>query len=227
MGRMKRTIAVMGHYGSGKAEFAVNYSIYLKNKGHDVTLLDMDIANPYFRSRERQRVLEDKGIPVIFNIYGFDITEDLPAITPRIRTPLEDPDMNTVVDIGGNDSGARIIKQFIKYFEGDDVERYLIINANRFETDTPEGALFHLKAIEEELALPVTGIINNTHMLAETRPEDVIKGHELCMKVSEETGIPVILDVCLRKFEDDLKETGYDLFPIDLYMRPSWLDAKV
>ena len=224
---MGKTYAIFGHYGSGKTEFSVNYGIYLKNRGHNVTLLDMDIANPYFRSRERQKLLEEKGIEIIFNAYGFDIAEDMPAISPRVRAPLENPDMDTVVDIGGNDSGARIIRQFIKYFEPDDVDRLLVVNANRFETDTLEGALFHLNAIEEEIKLPITGIINNTHMLAESKPDDVLKGHELCMELSEKTGIPVVMDTCIRAFEDDLKDKGLNLFPMDLYMRPSWLDTEV
>ena len=224
---MAKTYAVLGHYGSGKTEFSVNYGIHLKNEGHDVTLLDMNIANPYFRSRERQKLLDEKGIPIIFNCYGFDIAEDLPAISAQIRTPLEDPTMNTVVDIGGNDSGARIIKQFIKYFEGDDVERLLVVNGNRFETDTLEGILYHLHAIEDEIGLPITGIVNNTHMLAESTPEDVVKGHALCTELSEVTGIPIFLETCQRKFEPALKDKGYKLFPIDLYMRPSWLDTKV
>ena len=224
---MGKTYAVFGHYGSGKTEFSVNYGIYLKNRGHNVTLLDMDIANPYFRSRERQKLLQEKGIDIIFNAYGFDIAEDMPAISPRIRAPLEDPDMDTVVDIGGNDSGARIIRQFIKYFEHDDVARLLVVNANRFETDTLEGALFHLNAIETEIELPITGIINNTHMLAESKPDDVIKGHDLCMELSEKTKIPVVLDTCLRAFENELKGKGLDLLPMDHYMRPSWLDAEV
>ncbi|MDD6539701.1 MAG: ATP-binding protein, partial [Firmicutes bacterium] len=106
---MSRTIVIMGHYGSGKTEFSVNLAMSLREEYEKLALLDMDIANPYFRSRERQKQLQDEGISVIFNEYGYDIAEDLPAITAKVRAPLENPEFTTIVDVGGNDSGARII----------------------------------------------------------------------------------------------------------------------
>lgn len=224
---MARTIAVFGHYGSGKTEFAVNYSLHLKEQGRRVSMVDLDIANPYFRSRERQALLTERGVPILFNAYGYDITEDLPAITAAVRSPLEDPAMDTVVDVGGNDSGARVIRQFLKYFEGDEVDRLLVVNANRMETDTLEGALFHLRTIEKEIGLPLTGLVNNTHLLRETTPEDVIKGHDLCEELSKKTGIPLWLDTCERRFVKALAGKGLNLFPMDLYMRPAWLDTPV
>lgn len=227
---MSRTIVVMGHYGSGKTEFSVNLAMKLRKTCDKLALLDMDIANPYFRSRERQKLLQDAGVSVIFNEYGYDIAEDLPAITAKVRGPLENPKFTTIVDVGGNDSGARIINQFRKYFVSEETERYLVINGNRFETDTLEGAMFHLEQIQEEIRLNVNGLINNTHMLAETTVEDVIKGHELCRQVSRETGIPIVWDTCNEKLIDKLAEMApdyeeYKVFPIQLYMRPTWLDV--
>ena len=101
---MKRITAIAGHYGSGKTEFSVNLALDLKKEKDKVAILDMDIANPYFRSRERQKMMEAEGINVIFNTYGFDITEDLPAITAALRGPLENEEFTAVVDVGGNDS---------------------------------------------------------------------------------------------------------------------------
>ncbi|MCI7249214.1 MAG: ATP-binding protein [Clostridiales bacterium] len=228
---MSRTIVIMGHYGSGKTEFSVNLAMSLREEYEKLALLDMDIANPYFRSRERQKQLQDEGISVIFNEYGYDIAEDLPAITAKVRAPLENPEFTTIVDVGGNDSGARIINQFRKYFVSEDTERYLVINANRFETDTPEGAMFHLEQIQEEIGLAINGLINNTHMLAETTVNDVIRGHEMCREVSRRTGIPVVWDTCNEKLLEELERTApdfaeYNVFPIKLYMRPTWLDVK-
>lgn len=221
----------MGHYGSGKSEFSVNLAIKLAETESKLAVLDMDIANPYFRSRERQQMLEDLGIEVIFNHYGFDIAEDLPAISARVRAPLENPEYTTIVDVGGNDSGARIINQFHKYFEPEDTERYLVVNANRFETDTIEGARFHLEQIQNEIKLPINGFINNTHMLSETTAEDVVRGHKLCKELSEETGIPIVWDTCNVKFIDQLAEIAedydeYKVFPLQLQLRPSWLDIQ-
>lgn len=229
---MARTVVILGHYGSGKTEFSVNYAMNLKKDGHKTALLDLDIANPYFRSRERQKMLSDIGIPIYFNEYEYDIAEDLPAITAKIRAPLEDPECNTIVDVGGNDSGARIMNQFRKYFEKSDTEIYLLVNANRFETDTIEGAEFHLEQIQQEIKLKVNGIINNTHMLTETTTDDIIKGYKLCSQLSQRRGIPLVFSTCVAELKEELEEKtkdieGFNIFPIELRMRPTWLDVKV
>ena len=229
---MGRKIVVLGHYGSGKTEFAVNYALHLRKRSDKVALLDLDIANPYFRSRERQKMLESSGINVYFNQYEYDIAEDLPAITAKIRTPLENEDFNTIIDVGGNDSGARIMNQFRKYFDKEDTERYLIVNANRFETDTLEGAIFHLTQIENEIGLKINWIINNTHLLTETNTDDIIKGYKLCSRLSEKTGIPVVFSTCVEELVEELKyKTGdlkdFSVFPMTLQMRLSWLDVQI
>lgn len=222
---MKRITVIAGHFGSGKTEFSVNLAMDLKKKYDKVALLDLDIANPYFRSRERQQMLEDAGVDVYYNTFGYDITEDLPAISAVLRAPLEDPECITVVDAGGNDSGARILKQFGKYFSGADSQLLCVLNANRPETDSAEGMINHIRSIETETGLKVDGLINNTHMLAETVPEDVTGGCEICHTVSEETGIPLIWNVCWRQHEEELRSLGTaNLYGINLYMRPAWLD---
>lgn len=229
---MKRITAIAGHYGSGKTEFSVNLALDLKKEKDKVAILDMDIANPYFRSRERQKMMEEKGINVIFNTYGFDITEDLPAITAALRGPLENEEFTAVVDVGGNDSGARVLKQFEKYFKRDDCELLCVLNANRPETDTVEGMLEHLHSIEIETGLKFHGLINNTHLLRETTADDIFKGYTLCRQVSDKLGIPIVWNTCREDLLDDLKQLIADasieglenIYPIKLYMRPSWLD---
>ncbi|MBR3785566.1 MAG: ATP-binding protein [Firmicutes bacterium] len=229
---MKRITVIAGHYGSGKTEFAVNFALDLKKKidaegRHDkVALLDMDIANPYFRSRERQKMLTEAGVETIYNTFGFDITEDLPAITAAVRGPLENPDYQVVVDVGGNDSGARVLKQFAKYLTGDDVELLCVLNGNRMETDTVDGMIEHLESIELETGLKFDGIINNTHMLTETTAEMIVKGYRLCSEVSGKLGIPVVWNTCREDLLDDLKALMdmENVYPLKLYMRPSWLD---
>ena len=230
---MKRITVIAGHYGSGKTEFSVNLALDIKKKleeekrHHKVALLDMDIANPYFRSRERQKMLEAAGVKIIYNTFGFDITEDLPAITAAVRGPLENPDYHVVVDVGGNDSGARILKQFGKYLVGEDVELLCVLNGNRMETDSVEGMIEHLKSIEVETGLKFDGIINNTHMLMESTAEDVVKGYKLCSEVSEQLGIPIAVNTCREDLLEDLKALMdmENVYPITLYMRPSWLDG--
>jgi len=225
----KRIRVIVGHYGSGKTEFSVNYALKLAEQGKKTALADLDIANPYFRSRERKQLMEEKGIKVYSNTFGYDITADLPAITANIKAPLEDPTCHTIVDAGGDNQGARILIQFGKYFTGKDCDFFCVVNANRPETNTVECALGHIIKIQMETNLKVTGLINNTHLLMETKAEDIIKGYLLCKKLSECLDIPVKYNCCEEGICDDLKAKSkniqnFNVFLIKLYMRDSWLN---
>ncbi len=227
----KRIIVITGHYGSGKTEFAVNLALALKNDEmhcpfKEVSLVDLDVANPYFRSRERTEILEASGIQVFGSAYRGEITAELPALSASIRTPLENPDCCAILDIGGNDSGARVLKQFRKYFQTEESILLTVINRNRPETRNLNGALKHLYAIETELETEVKGLINNTHLLRETTAEDIKKGHELCKALSEKTGKPIICDTFPEPLvsEQELEFLDTLIFPLQLYMRPEWLD---
>ena len=184
---MHRINSIVGHFGSGKTEFAVNYVLDLRKQFEKTAIIDMDIANPYFRSRERQALMEEKDIAIHFNTYGHDISEDLPAISATIRAPLENTEYKTVVDIGGNDSGARIINQFRKYFLTDDARMLAVLNLNRPDTETAESCIAMIRSIELETGIHIDGIINNTHLLRETTPEDILFGYEVCCDVSEQS----------------------------------------
>lgn len=199
-----RTHAIFGHYGSGKTEFAVNYALDLKKYYEDVAILDLDIANPYFRSRERQALMIENGVDIHFNTYGYDISEDLPAITATVRAPLENERYQTVVDVGGNDSGARIINQFRKYFLSEDTRLLAVLNFNRPDTETVEKSIEQIKSIENEIGIKMTGLINNTHMLRETTTEDILSGYLNSKEVSKLLGIPVVYNTCERHLMPEL-----------------------
>lgn len=228
----KRIRVIVGHYGSGKTEFAVNYAIKMAQQGRKTSLVDLDIANPYFRSRERQALLEEKGVLVFSNTFGYDITADLPAITARIRTPLEDKECNTIVDAGGDHSGARILIQFNKYFTEEACDIFCVVNANRPETSTLDKALSHIWRIEKETSLKITGIINNTHLVKETVAEDILKGYALAKEVSQVLNVSVKYNCCVERLINDLTNKSIDIedfnvFPIKLYMRQEWMDRKI
>lgn len=223
---MKRIRIITGHYGSGKSELSVNMVTELKKKHEKVAIVDLDIANPYFRSRERQEEMEKLGIKVYHNSFGYDISQDLPALSAAIKEPLENKEFMTIVDAGGDDSGARVLNQFRKYFLDDDSEMIFILNANRPETSTLEGCLSHLDRIQVETGLQIDGIINNTHLLSETSAEDIKRGYALATEVSEALDIPVIGSYCNRKILEQINEEdldGIEVTPIDLFLRPSWL----
>ncbi len=223
---MKRIRIITGHYGSGKSELSVNMATELKKSHENVAIVDIDIANPYFRSRERQDMMEDMGIKVYHNSFGYDITQDLPALSATIKEPLENKAFTTIVDAGGDDSGARVLNQFRKYFLEDDCEMLFVINVNRPETATVAGCLDHLDRIQLETGLQIKGIINNTHMLSETTVRDIKRGFDICEEVSKILDIPVIASYCDEKILQNISEEalgGIKVTPIKLFMRPSWL----
>lgn len=229
----KRITVVTGHYGSGKTEFSVNYALYLARCGYRTALVDLDIANPYFRSREQQQHLAEMGVKVYGNAYGYEITAEIPAVNAAARGPLEDPGCRVVVDAGGDASGARILNQFGKYFSGDDCQVLCVLNRNRPETRDADGAVRHIRSIQAEIDRGVDGLINNTHLLRQTTPEDPLSGFLLCREVSAALGIPLQITCCERRIcstaasEAAALGLEMDLFPIELYMRPDWLDAEV
>lgn len=226
----KRILVVTGHYGSGKTEFSVSLSMTLAKNGFEpyrrLGLVDLDIINPYFRSRERRTMLEAAGIPVYGSAYGHEVTAELPELAANVRTPLEDRECRTIVDLGGNDSGALVLNQFGKYFTKEDSLFVIVVNANRPETRDYDGAMAHLDAIERTVGRRVDALVNNTHLLRETDAECIEKGHRLCERICAQTGRYIWCD-CYPVgvvSEEDLRGQYEHLMPLGLYMRPTWLD---
>ena len=222
-----RKIIVTGHYGSGKTEFSVSLAMLLAaEKAGKLALIDLDIVNPYFRSRERRDILKEAGIPLYGSFFQTEVTAELPALGADVRAPLEDINCRVIVDAGGNDSGALVLNQFMKYFTDDETTVIAVINANRPDTRDLAGALEHIVAIEAVTGLTVTGLVNNCHLLRETVADTVIKGHMLCESICEATGKRLWCDCYPAGIVDpeELSELSGTLMPLGLYMRPTWLD---
>lgn len=227
---MNKIKIICGHYGSGKTEFSLNYAVKLKQQGKKVAMIDLDIANVYFRSRELREFLGSKGVEIYGSAFDHEITAELPALSPKIRKPLEDDSCFTVIDVGGNQRGAIILNQFDKYFSAGKFDMLCVINGNRPETDSVDGCLHHINEIELATGLKITGLINNTHMLNYTSAEDVERGAVLCENLSKYLGIDFVYNcysVGILK-EDEIANAQFlsyaDGFPMELFMRPSWLN---
>jgi len=215
---------IIGHYGSGKTEFSVNYAMKLAGEGKKVALADLDVVNPYFRSREKQDILEEKGIRVIGSSLGAKSGADLPAVSASVLAPIQDKSYDLVIDVGGDSVGARALSRYYASFKEGNYDMFCVINANRPGTTTVEDAISHIRDIEIASRTKVTGIINNTHLLRETTVEDVLKGQELAMKVSENLQLPIKYVCALEKVARQLpKDIEGQIFPINMYMREDWM----
>ncbi|SHI19831.1 Chromosome partitioning ATPase, Mrp family, contains Fe-S cluster [Sporobacter termitidis DSM 10068] len=227
---LKRILIVTGHYGSGKTEFSVSLALRLARETERpyprLAVVDLDIVNPYFRSRERMQLLEDAGVRVYGSIYKTEITAELPELAADVRAPLEDKGCRVIIDAGGNDSGAKVLNQFKKYYAPEETAVIAVLNFNRFETRDTDSAIAHVRAIEAVSGLTVEGIVNNTHLLRETTAETVLRGHRLSKEFCEKTGKTLWCDCYPEQLVSRTALAAIDgyLMPLGLYMRPTWLD---
>lgn len=225
-----RKIAVTGHFGSGKTEFAVSLAFALaaeKNADETLALCDLDIENPYFRSRERQDALRAAGVDVYSDPSDGRNGSELQTISAKIRAPLENDGCRVILDCGGDGSGAMILRQFAKYFAPGDHRLLCVVNPNRPGTDTPEKAAAHVRAIEDATGLRVTGLISNAHLIRFTTADTVREGWAFARQVETLTGVPLLAACCMRALCPALGGCGFPVFPIGMYMRDSYLDKSV
>ncbi|WFA10307.1 ATP-binding protein [Tissierella sp. Yu-01] len=214
---------IIGHYGSGKTEFSVNYAVKLASYGKKVALVDLDVVNLYFRSREKADILEQSGVKVIGSAIKASAI-DIPSISGEVLTPLQDESYEAVLDVGGDPVGARALGRYSNYFTGSNYDMFFVLNANRSETQTAEKAIEYITRIQDVARAKVTGIINNTHLLKSTTIDDVLRGYDLAKRVSMETNIPIKYNSVLESIASDLpKELVGEIFPIKLYMREEWM----
>ncbi len=185
-------IVIVGGYGSGKSEVAVNLSRHLVvSQSQTVTIADLDIVNPYFRSREAAAALGQLGIRSV-NPTGGQFYADLPIILPEIKGAIEHRQGKLILDVGGDDAGARVLSSLAGSFEAGRYDMLLVVNANRPFTANVEGCLKTIREIESSSRLTFTGIIANTHLMENTTARIVLDGLALAREVSSQAGIPVV-----------------------------------
>lgn len=216
-----RVSIITGHYGTGKTEFAVNLALSLAADGEQVMLADLDIVNPYFRSRERKAMLEEAGIRLISSSQACS-DADVPALPAELLTILENRDIRGVLDIGGDPVGARVLARFRPKIIQEDYQLIYVLNANRPEVRTPDSAAAYLRGIEATTGLVCTGIVNNTHLCGETTASEIRRGAALAAAVSKETGIPILCHVAEARFAADLTDLPETVFPISIKMKKPW-----
>ena len=216
-----RLLIVTGHYGTGKTEFSVNLALDLARAGQKVMLADLDIVNPYFRSRERKEMLQEAGVRVISSSQACS-DADIPALPAEILTVLEDRSYRGVLDIGGDPDGARVLARFQPKILPEDYQMIFVSNANRPEVRTVEKAVSYLRCIEAVAGFKCGGIVNNTHLCGETTPEEIRKGALLARDIAQETGLPVLCHVVETSIVNQLGSFHEPVYPITIKMKKPW-----
>lgn len=216
-----RLSIITGHYGTGKTEFSVNLALALAHDGEQVMVADLDVVNPYFRSRERRAMLEEAGIQLISSSQSC-ANADVPSLPAEVFTILQNQSLRGVMDIGGDPVGARVLARFQPQIVAQDYQLIYVLNANRPEVREVEDAIRYLRDIEATTGLTCTGIVNNTHLCGETTEEEIRKGADLAHAVSSETGIPVLCHVAVERLAENLSDLPETVFPITIKMKKPW-----
>ncbi len=187
----KRVTLFAGHYGSGKTNIAVSYALLLAREGKKTAIADLDIVNPYFRTKDSASELEAAGVDLISPQFA-NTNVDLPALPAEAYRLVEDKSLYAVMDIGGDDRGAYALGRYAPFIlEEGDYRMAFVANPCRPLTRTPEEALEVMREIEAAGGVPFTAIVNNANLAHETTPETVLAAVPYMKKLSELSGLPV------------------------------------
>ncbi|MCD4747847.1 MAG: hypothetical protein K8R59_00620 [Thermoanaerobaculales bacterium] len=187
----RQVTVLVGHFGSGKTEIALNGALDLAARGERVTLADLDVVKPYFRARSARFILAEAGVDLIAP-EGENVYADLPIIVPRVRDVLRRPQGKVILDVGGDGTGARVLGSITDVLPKTGMNVLVVVNFSRPSTPDPAGAVAMVREIERVSRVRVTGLISNTHMLEETTPEIVVSGAEQAVRAGNELGLPVV-----------------------------------
>ena len=217
----KRINIFAGHYGSGKTEVAVNYAFMLNNLGYKTAIVDLDIVNPFFRTADAAKFLEDRGIKVLLPMYA-NTNVDIPAIPQEIYSLFENKEYHVVLDIGGDDLGAKAIARFYNEIVSDEYELFYVVNAKRPFTDTLEKIDEMKNEIEESARLKFTGIVNNTNLLGDTDIDLLSYGDKILNDYTNKTGLPVCFKAVMADRNFDLADDGTPVLQMIKTVRLPW-----
>ncbi len=211
---MKRVTLFAGHYGSGKTNIAVNYALDMHKKGLEVTIADLDIVNPYFRTKDSAEELSEAGIELISPEYA-NSNVDLPALPQELYGIVQNHKKYAIMDIGGDERGALALGRYRDYIlEENDYEMVFVANFYRPLTRTAEDAVEVMREIEAAGGIPFTAIVNNSNVGDETTAEDVKATFDEAERLSKMTSLDILFTSVKNSIADEFE--GENILPLTL-----------
>jgi len=214
---MKRIKIFTGNFGSGKTEISINYSL---KREKPPFLLDLDIVKPYFRLREAEEILTEKGVEVIFP-EGALSQADLPIVVPQVYKALQDKEREVIIDVGGDDDGARVLGSLHQYLKPGNYEFLMVVNIFRPFSSRLEDIFALRQIIEAASRLEVTHLVANPNLGPDTAPENVEKGFATISGWAEELGLPIKFTAILEDLVSQVDIPG-EILPVNLHVQPPW-----
>lgn len=217
----KRITLFAGHYGSGKTNIAVNYALKLRETGKMVEIADLDIVNPYYRTKDSEKELMEAGIRVISSEFA-NSNVDFPAMPGEAYSIIDNKDSFAVCDVGGDDRGAYALGRFKDGIMAEDYEMYLVINKYRPLTRDVDSLIEIKEEIEAAAGIPFTAIVNNSNLGRETDAQAVLDSLDYANEASRRLGLPVKLTTVFEPVYEELKDRIENLMPLILQERNFW-----
>jgi hypothetical protein len=213
----------VGGFGSGKTEIAINYSIYCRKNYRQVAIVDLDIINPYFRTREVKDALNLKDIKVIAPQDEWAYA-DLPLISPEIKGLIQDADYHLILDVGGDDIGTVVLGNFKSFLQDSDYEMLLVVNSYRPFTQSIPQIKQIAQEIENTSRLKISGVISNPNLSTQTDEEIIKQGHILIKRAAQKLKLPLKFICIDERFSQKLKTENFKeaVFYIKRFMKLPW-----
>ena len=217
-------VFILGAYGSGKSEISVQLAALCAQKGVQVQLVDMDLVNPYFRTREARTVLFDLGVNVILPDKEY-VNADLPVVSPNVLGVLRKPGELTIVDVGGDPAGATPVASFKDVITDIKPEALMVINPYRPFTATVENVLRMRMLLETASGVKITGLIANPNLLDDTTIETILEGAKTIDRMAEALQLTCWFIAVSETFRKDIAEDtfSYPVVWLKRHLVPPWL----
>lgn len=220
MKEFKRLTLLCGHYGSGKTNVAVNLAFYLKEQYNNVVVADLDIVNPYFRTKDSIEDFKARGIELICSEYA-NTNVDIPALPANMYRLTADKGITAVIDVGGDDRGAYALGRLVPEIEAENnFDMLMVINGYRPLTPDAESTLEVMREIETACKLQFTGLVNNSNIGEETTAQNIINSMDYANEVSRVSGLPIVMTTVKENLYDELKDKIENLLPMTLQSKP-------
>ncbi len=219
-------VIIVGNYGSGKTEVALNLAVNRKRDGVDVRIADLDLVNPYFRTREAKNQLNRLGIDVVVPPKQYH-SADLPILIPQVAGMIKAPSQLTILDVGGDDVGATVLAALGDALRSKAVALLQVINPFRPFTGTVEGCLRIRDEIEMASKMKINGIVGNANLIEETKVENIYQGYAFAKQLAQQSDLPLKFITIAAELEDsiDRKTFACPVLPIERQLVPPWRKA--
>jgi SRP54-type protein, GTPase domain len=225
---VKGIVVIAGNYGSGKTEIAVNLALLKKKEGLNVSIADLDLVNPYFRTRGALNPLEQSGVKVVLPDKKYH-NADLPILSPAVANMIKSTYDLAILDAGGDDVGVTVLAALRESLSTKKVNMIQVVNPNRPFTQDIEGCIRIKEEIEKSSQLNITGIAGNANLIDETTPEIIYSGYEMLQELSQKTGLKIEFITAANDILPQLDLNKFDcpILPIHRGLVPPWIKSNI